>query len=86
MGSDIYIKGEYMDTNIVMDFEKTVQYIMDKTGLSDFKMNKFYLLTSRKTTPMLTNFFPSIQTVTFVGINVHRFIWAKHAHHLPFLE
>lgn len=35
MGSDIYIKGEYMDTNIVMDFEKTVQYIMDKTGLSE---------------------------------------------------
>lgn len=24
-----------MDTNIVMDFEKTVQYIMDKTGLSE---------------------------------------------------
>lgn len=44
-----------MDTNIVMDFEKT-------------------------------DIFPSIQTVTFVGINVHRFIWAKHAHHLPFLE
>ena len=35
MGSDMYIKGEYMDTNIVMDFEKTVQYIMDKTGLSE---------------------------------------------------
>lgn len=24
-----------MDTNLVMDFEKTVQYIMDKTGLSE---------------------------------------------------
>lgn len=35
MGSDIYIKGEYMDTNIVMNFEKTVKYIMDKTGLSE---------------------------------------------------
>lgn len=24
-----------MDTNLVMDFEKAVQYIMDKTGLSE---------------------------------------------------
>lgn len=35
MGSDIDIKGEHMDTNLVMDFEKAVQYIMDKTGLSE---------------------------------------------------
>lgn len=48
MGSDIYIKGEYMDTNIVMDFEKTVQYIMDKTGLSE-ELSNLYLIRKRST-------------------------------------
>lgn len=35
MGSDINIKEEHMETNLVMDFKKAVQYIMNKTGLSE---------------------------------------------------
>lgn len=35
---------------------------------------------------MFTNIFPSVQTVSFVGVDVYRFTCIKHVHHLPFLK